>query len=252
MQANWSKLVSKNFNEAAQSYNDSASIQKDIALKLAQICSKHPIEPGVWVDLGSGTGLLANSLEELHAKQEVIRVDKCQQMINQQPEKCIKQLWDLNVGLPKWHRQPNLLASSFVLHWLNDPQKRLKEWINSLCPSGWIALAIPVKGSFPEWYEAASKAKVSCTAIDLPSHDSLLKVVANKHIYFNKIEVIKQKADKVTSLLKPMINVGAHSSNKKPLSIKGWKHLVSNWPKSEEEEEQITLTWFIQILLIRR
>ncbi len=251
MQANWSKLVSKNFNEAAQNYNESASIQKEIALKLAKICSKHPIEPGVWVDLGSGTGLLANSLEALHPNQEVIRVDNCQQMINEQPDKCIKQLWDLNVGLPKWYRQPNLLASSFVLHWLDDPQQKLKEWINSLDPSGWIALAIPVKGSFPEWHEAASKAKVSCTAIDLPSYDSLREVITNKNVYFNEIEVIKQKADKVTSLLKPMIKVGAHSSNKKALSIKDWQHLVSNWPKSKEDEH-ITLTWLIQLLLIQK
>ena len=74
MQANWSKLVSKNFNEAAQNYNESASIQKDIALKLAKICSKYPIDPGFWVDLGSGTGLLANSLEALHPNQEVINL----------------------------------------------------------------------------------------------------------------------------------------------------------------------------------
>ena len=251
MQAPWPELVSKNFNEAAQHYNESASIQKDVAFKLAKICSQYPIAPGVWVDLGSGTGILANSLEELHSKQAVIRVDKSQEMINQQPDKCIKQLWDLNFGLPKWYTKPNLLASSFVLHWLEDPQKKLKEWISSLCPKGWIALAIPVNGSFPEWYEAASRANVACTAIDLPSHDSLIEVVANKNIYYNKIEVVKQKSEKVTSLLKPMIKVGAHSSKKKSLNIKDWQYLIRNWPKANGKT-QVSLTWLIQLLLIQR
>ena len=85
-------------------------------------------------------------------------------------QKSTKQLWDINDGLPKWSTKPNLLASSFVLHWLNNPQKQLKEWFNSLSLDGWIALAIPIKGSFPEWYEAAEKANLTCTALDLASH----------------------------------------------------------------------------------
>ena len=61
MRKKWSNLVNKNFNEAALSYNESASIQKRTAIKLAKICSHHSIKHGLWVDLGSGTGLLANS-----------------------------------------------------------------------------------------------------------------------------------------------------------------------------------------------
>ena len=56
MQKIWSSQVNKNFNEAALSYDESASIQKSTALKLAKICSHHSIKHGLWVDLGSGTG----------------------------------------------------------------------------------------------------------------------------------------------------------------------------------------------------
>ena len=44
MQKTWSSQVNKNFNEAALSYNESASIQKSTALKLAKICSHHSIK----------------------------------------------------------------------------------------------------------------------------------------------------------------------------------------------------------------
>ena len=251
MQKTWSSQVNKNFNEAALSYNESASIQKSTALKLAKICSHHSIKHGLWVDLGSGTGLLAKSLEDLHPNQYVVRLDNSKKMIDQHSEKSVTQLWDLNNGLPKWSEKPNLLASSFVLHWLDNPQKKLKEWLNSLSLDGWIALAIPIKGSFPEWYEAAEKANLTCTALDLPSYDSLIRVVPKQSILYNKIEVIKQTAKKATSLLKPMIKVGAQSSQKEQLSVSDWRHLLSFWPISNKDK-QVSLSWSIQFLLIKR
>ena len=251
MHKTWSSQVNKNFNEAAFNYNESASIQKSTALKLAKICSQHSIKHGLWVDLGSGTGLLAKSLEDLHPNQYVVRLDNSKKMIDQHSEKSVKQLWDLNKGLPKWSKKPNLLASSFVLHWLDNPQKKLKEWLNSLSLDGWIALAIPIKGSFPEWYEAAEKANITCTALDLPSYDSLIRVVPEKSILYNKIEVIKQTAKKATALLKPMIKVGAQSSQKEQLSVSDWRHLLSFWPISNKDK-QVGLSWSIQFLLIKR
>ena len=251
MHRTWSSQVKENFNEAALNYNESASIQKSTALELANICSHHSIKHGLWIDLGSGTGLLAKSLENLHPNQYVMRLDNSKKMIDQHPEKSVKQLWDLNDGLPKWSEKPNLLASSFVLHWLDNPQKQLKEWFNSLSLDGWIALAIPVKGSFPEWYEAADKANLTCTALDLPTYDSLIRVVPKQSILYNKIKIIKQTAKKVTSLLKPMIKVGAQSSKKEQLSISDWRHLLSFWPISNQDEE-VSLSWSIQFLLIKR
>ena len=251
MQITWSSLVNKNFSEAALNYNESAAIQKSTALKLAKICSQHPIHNGLWVDLGSGTGLLAKSLEVLHQSQNVLRLDNSKQMIDQHSDKNPKQLWDLNNGLPKWSKKPNLLASSFVLHWLDNPKKTLKGWFNSLSSDGWIALAIPIKGSFPEWYQAAEKANLTCTALDLPSHDSLIRVVPNQSIVYDKIEIIEQTANKVTSLLKPMIKVGAQSSQKEQLSISDWRHLLSNWPIYNKDKD-VRLSWSIQFLLIKR
>ena len=251
MKKTWSSLVNKNFNEAALNYNESAFIQKSTALKLAKICSNHPIKNGLWVDLGSGTGLLAKSLENLHPNQSVLRLDNSQKMIEQHSEKSNKQLWDLNYGLPKWPKKPSLLASSFVLHWLNNPQGQLSEWFKSLNSDGWIALAIPIKGSFSEWYEAAEQANLTCTALELPSHDSLISVVPNQNILYNKIEIIKQTAEQATSLLKPMIKVGAHSSKKEKLSISDWRNLLSYWPISNENK-QVSLSWSIQFLLIKR
>ena len=251
MQKTWSSQVNENFNKAALTYNESASIQKNTALELAKICSHHSIKHGLWIDLGSGTGLLAKSLEDLHPNQYVMRLDNSKKMIDQHSDKSFKQLWDLNNGLPKWSEKPNLLASSFVLHWLDNPEYLLDKWFNALSLDGWIALAIPIKGSFPEWHEAAEKANIVCTALDLPAYDSLTRVVPKQSILYNKIEVIKQTAKKPTSLLKPMIKVGAHSSQREKLSVSEWRHLFSFWPISNKDK-QVSLSWSIQFLLIKR
>ncbi len=251
MQKIWSNQVNKNFSEAAITYNESATIQKSTALKLSKICFSHPIKSGLWVDLGSGTGLLANALEDLHPNQYVLRLDNSKEMINQHPNKSSKQLWDLNDGLPKWTEKPNLLASSFALHWLDNPQKQLKKWFSSLSSDGWIALAIPIKGSFPEWHEAAIQADLECTALDLPSYDSLIDVVPKKSIIYTKKEIFRQTAEKATSLLKPMIKVGAQGSHQKQLSISNWRRLMSHWP-IYNLNRQVSLSWSIQFLLIKR
>ena len=251
MQKTWSNIVNKNFNAAARNYNESAVIQKGTALKLAKICSHHPIRNGLWVDLGSGTGLLAKALEVLHPSQDVLRLDNSKEMMGQHSDKSPRQLWDLNDGLPKWSEKPSLLASSFALHWLDNPQEQFRKWFNSLGKDGWIALAIPIQGSFPEWYQAAEQANLTCTALEFPTHDSLIRVIPSQSILYNKIEIIRQTAEKVTSLLKPMIKVGAQSSRKEQLSISDWRHLLSYWPICNKDKE-VRLSWSIQFLLIKR
>ena len=250
-ESNWDKQIIQNFDAAANNYNTEADIQKEVALKLATVCSIHSIPPGIWVDLASGTGLLAECLERLNPNQSIIRLDKSVSMLDQQPREKIKQIWDLNKGLPEWDKSPTLFSSSFGLHWLRNPPNRLKEWRNALSPEGWIALAVPVEGSFSEWHEAAQKANVPCTATPLPTSKSLFDVVKENQIHHEELYQIKQVAPTATSLFKPMIKVGAKTSPKPSLSIGEWRKLTSNWPLSSINKS-LTLTWTIQLLLIKK
>ena len=81
MTNNWSEIVLRNFSDASFTYNDHADLQRKFAFRLANECSKQIILPGIWADLGAGTGLLAEALEKLHTSQTVIRVDHSQKML---------------------------------------------------------------------------------------------------------------------------------------------------------------------------
>ena len=250
MQKDWQNQITKNFNNAARQYNKHASLQKYVVNELTNLCSLYSIPEGIWLDLGSGTGLLAESLELINPKQKIIRIDCSRNMLNQHTSANITKVWDLNKGLPPLPASPKLIASSFALHWLADPTMRFKEWFESLSPGGYIAVSIPVKGSFPEWLSAAQKAEVPVTAVDLPTEESCLKYLKKSNLQHNQIISYKQKAKNITSLFKSMVNVGARSSKKNPLNVGEWRRLRKAWISSQNED--ICLTWKIQLLIIRK
>ena len=76
-------------------------------------------------------------------------------------------------------------------------------------------------------------------------------LITMKQTHSDKVEIIKQTANKATSLLKPMIKVGAQGSHKEQLSVSDWRHLLSYWPVSNKDK-QVSLSWSIQFLLIKR
>ncbi len=251
MTETWQTLIKKNFEEAASNYSVQAKLQKRFAWLLAQECAKQPIPKGIWADLGTGTGFLAEALEACNPNQSVIRIDNSAEMLARHNPKKSSQLWDLNLGLPAWSSRPTLIASSFALHWLQNPQSRLAEWFQALAPGGWLAIAVPIQGSFPEWEKAANRARVHCTALPLPSKKSLLKAVSPAPIKFQTSQRFTQSDQKVHNLLKPIVNTGAHASPYKPLNVGSWRRLQQAWPRSKTDQ-CLKLTWLIQLLLVQR
>ena len=103
-----------------------------------------------------------------------MRIDGSAAMLNKQPNGVQTLRHDLSRGLPDWSEPPQLLASSFVLHWLPDPAQQLRGWVDALPEGGWLALAVPVDGSFPQWQQAARNAGQVCTALTMPVREQLM------------------------------------------------------------------------------
>ena len=225
-------------------------MQYSVAWRLAKICSIHKVPTGLWVDLGAGTGLLADALELLNPTQKVLRVDGSPRMLAKQMSHSPSKLWDLNIGMPALDQVPTLIASSFTLHWLENPCERMNEWFRALPPGGWLALAVPVEGSFPQWHQAAQRAEIQCTALDFPSSSSLLNNIPKNCIRYHKLHNFTQSASEVTSLLKAIRKVGAKTSKKTPLRISDWRILSKSWKRSLKSN--VSLTWSIQLVLIKR
>ena len=248
---NWGDSVLRRFDQSAQNYNAAATLQHAVAGQLADHCRQHIVPGGLWVDLGSGTGHLAEALEARFPDQRVLRLDGSEAMLRQQPISADTQRWDLRGPLPQWQEAPSLLASSFCLHWLPESGQVLEHWLNQLRPGGWLAVALPVDGCFPQWHRAAEACGIPCTAIAFPEQKALLNSVTGDQIRLNSVMHCHAFAETLPKLLKPLRRVGADCSPGPSLPIRDWRALQQAWP-DHDGEGQLRLTWVIQLLLIQR
>lgn len=249
--SNWGDRVLSRFDQSAESYNGSARLQHAVAGHLADLCRPEVIPGGLWVDLGSGTGHLAEALEARFPGQRVLRLDGSEAMLRQQPISADTQRWDLRDPLPQWQQAPNLLASSFCLHWLPDPEIVMKQWLNQLTPGGWLAVALPVDGCFPQWHRAAEICGLPCTAIAFPKVAALHTCINTDQIKLQKEMHCNTFAETLPKLLKPLRRVGADCSRHPSLPVKDWRKLQQAWP-DHDGKGQLRLTWVIKLLLIQR
>ena len=247
----WGDKVLSRFDHSAQNYNASATLQHAVAGQLANHCRQQLIPSGLWVDLGSGTGYLAEALEARHPGQSVLRLDGSEAMLRQQPLSARTQRWDLRGPLPRWPEAPSLLASSFCLHWLPAPGKVIRHWLNQLAPGGWLAVALPVEGCFPQWHQAAQSTGIPCTAIAFPGTRHLFEFVRADQIRLQDVMHCDAVAESLPKLLKPLRRVGADCSQQPSLPVRDWRTLQQFWP-DHDDDGQLRLTWVIKLLLIQR
>ena len=246
-----SEDILKQFSDAADRYNHAARLQEGMAWRLAGHCRHLRIPRGFWVDLGSGTGRLADALEITHPGQSVLRVDGSAAMLQQQKPSATTLQWDLSRGLPPWPKQPQLLSSSFALHWLPNPVQSLRMWIQSLQPGSWLVLAVPIDGSFTQWHAAAAAAGELCTALPLPVGEDLTAAIPPGMVQQQQLLQFSQTADSPASLLKPMIEIGAGSTTADRLPPGAWRRIFKAWPQANITN-RFALSWRIQLLILSR
>jgi malonyl-CoA O-methyltransferase len=184
----FSAQVRRRFEQHAPHYDGQATLQRAVAWRLAHLIRALPLPDGPRADLGAGTGLLGQALRqqaaaagrahaEAAAAAPLLQLDLCAELLRRNPLSWQRQ-WDLEQGLPPELAGAALLCSSFALQWLPQPARQLRHWCETLQPGGWLVLAVPTAGSFPEWHAAAARAGVPCTALPLPPAEGLIAATA--------------------------------------------------------------------------
>ena len=231
--------VRASFERHAARYERGAALQRGVAWRLAHHCRALPLEEGPCADLGAGTGLLSRAISLQRPGLQLLRLDACPALLDHglgplgavsaPPAPTLT--WDLNQGLPPQLEQAALLASSFALHWLDRPTDQLEHWCRMLRPAGWLALALPTAGSFPQWRQAAARAGVACTALPLPEASALV-AAAEQHLDLHRAERLRfsQHAESGLSFLRRMRDLGAGASPSPPLRPGEWRRLEAHWP----------------------
>lgn len=251
--------VRERFGRRAADYERHARLQQAMAWRLAHRCRALELPAGPCADLGAGSGLLSRALIQQHPqlrRRPPLQLDQCPELLARNPLSQADPLaggggavvWDLNAGLPASLRQAALLASSFALQWLDQPVRELERWCRSLAPGGWLVLAVPTDGSFPQWHQAADRSGIPCTALCLPGARDLvaaadragLEPMAQQSLRFSR------PGQGGFETLRHLRQLGASASRRAPLSAGQLRRLLQHWPAASP------LTWEVLLLIARR
>ena len=247
---NWNEKIKNNFDNAAGNYLDYSNIQRFFAEKIVSFIKEIEPQKGEWIDLGSGTGLLADEIEKEFSNKKVSRIDFSKKMLLQNKSYSKKILWDLNNDLPSTINNCSLLTSNFCIHWLNDPEKIIKSWFRKLISGGYLIISYPTKKCFPEWKETCKKCNIEYSGITFPYSNILKNFLKKNEIFSMKEYNYKETFPNIYKLFRSMINVGAQSTHSKRISVSHFKLLQKKWPK--DKYEKVNLTWNINILILQK
>lgn len=249
--APFSQQVSAHFGRHAGPYSSQARLQQGVAWRLAHLCAALPIPAaGPRADLGAGSGLVGQALGRQGRLEPMLQLDLCPELLAQNPLAGPDQhlLWDLNQGLPESLQQAALLSSSFALQWLDEPTTQLRHWCSRLRPGGWLALAVPTSGSFPEWHQAAAAAGVPCSALALPEAKALEAVAGRGELQLRHCQRLQFSRNYGSGLafLQQLKTLGASASRCDRLAPGQLRQLLGHWPAPGR------VSWEVLLLLAQR
>ena len=240
--------VGRSFGRRAVHYDNHAQLQRAVAWRLARHCRDLVIPGGPCADLGAGSGLVSLALRSQRMDLTPTQIDLCPEMLARNPlagpESCN---WDLNQGLPLDLYGAGLLLSSFALQWLEDPSRQLELWCRQLRPGGWLVLAVPTAGSFPQWRQAARAAGLPWSGLILPEANDLLAVARqNLQLRRGQLLTFQRPSASPRAFLHSLCHLGAQASRTAPQGPAALRRLLAHWPQENR------ISWSVLLLIGQR
>ena len=245
----FSTRVERCFRGGAATYQGNASLQAAVAARLARLARPlaSALPPGPRADLGAGSGLLARAIEAQLGGPSLLRLDACEALLAQEPSPgpALQRLWNLNAGLPEELNGASLLASSFALQWLEQPAQQVTRWCNALRPDGALLLAVPCRGSFQIWHQAAAAAGVPCTALPLPDAAALQQCAASAlQLHHSQLLRFSRPNRGARAFLHQIKAIGAQASPAARLQPGALRQLIRHWPGPEH-----AIVWHVLVMV---
>ena len=246
----WNETVKNNFNNAAASYLGYSNVQRHFAEKIVSFMKVLSIQKGEWIDLGSGTGLLADEIEKEFYKKKITRIDFSKKMLLQNKASSKKILWDLNNRLPSSIINCSLMTSNFCIHWLENPEKIIRDWFSKLRSGGYLIISYPTINSFPEWKKTCKETNIEYSGLNFPLAKDIIKSFNSDEIFISNKYLYVENFPDIYKLFRSIVNVGAQSTKSKRKKVYELKEMQKFWPK--KEMNSVNLTWEINIQILKK
>jgi len=148
--------IIETFDRFASSYDANSELQAGVAETLFE--GARGLAPRSVLDIGCGTGHVALRAARLWPRAPVSALDAAPGMLgvvhNKAPNLRIVQSDAADIRLDE---KFDLVFSSMMLHWLDEPAEVVSRWRGLLAPGGRLLVAAPVHGSLDEWRRVCAR-----------------------------------------------------------------------------------------------
>jgi len=141
------KSIRRNFDRAADSYDASAVLQREVAARLLERLDYIRAVPKTILDVGAGTGFIGAGLRQRYKQSQIIELDLSVRMLQKIRNKSpwYKRLFNTPPllcadaeQLPLKDNSVDMIFSSLAIQWVNDLQNTFAEFMRVLRPGGLV------------------------------------------------------------------------------------------------------------------
>lgn len=215
------KQVQHAFNDAAKDYDAHALLQRTVVDRVLEGFDQIKIEPGVILDLGSGSGYGAKQLKRQFRKAHIYQADLSIEMLKGARKKssrffskdhflCV----DAN-KIPLSDQSVDLVFSSLMLQWSNNPDAVFAEVKRVLRPGGVFVFTTfgpdTLKELRESWRQADGNIHINAFTDMHDIGDALMRAGLDAPVL--SIENIVLTYDECLQLMRDLKSIGAHNVN---------------------------------------
>jgi malonyl-CoA O-methyltransferase len=244
------------FDMAADKYDVHSLLQQTVADRLNESFEHIKVEPDKILDLGSGTGYGSKQLKKQFKKAHIYQLDLSAEMLKVS-RKQAQRFFSKNHYLcadankvPLKNNSVDLVFSSLMLQWCNDPDSVFAEIKRVLRPSGVFLFSSfgpdTLKELRESWRQVDNEVHVNAFTDMHDIGDSLIRNGMDAPVL--SIEHIVLTYDECKQLMRELKNIGAHNVNngrRKTLTGKQRLEKAMKYYESYRKDNKLPATYEI-------
>ena len=153
----YKQRIKNSFSKAASTYDQYASVQKEVAVRLIDSTGPHLFQN--ILEIGCGTGNYTKMLQERFPSADITAIDSSADMISVAARKLNKKkrfrlfVDDAEEFIPETGKKYDLITSNSTFQWFTDLKKGLEHYHELLANKGVIIFSMMGPETFYELYE---------------------------------------------------------------------------------------------------
>lgn len=246
--------IARRFDRAAKTYDDAATVQRDVAVALVQAIPE-TIAPRRIADFGAGTGFAAEALLSRYPEATVDALDLAPAMVSAGSRRVRSERIRWHVGDARraaLDDRFDLIVSSSAVQWMVPLGETLGHWRTLCRVPGYAAIATMVSGTLGEVHRVRSEvAPTKPLSARLLTPQELVLAVEAAGFTVERCELrsFEQRAASARELFRGLhaqgITAGDLSHGERPLTRLELERLYAEYERRHGDEHGVKVTYSV-------